>query len=79
MLNVLGNENKSFTNISVFSRLWSQNMVYVTIISEKEIKILVKILFLFTMVLFNKMKLLVMLQVKASKLVQDSQQWVELP
>ena len=79
MLNVMGNENKSFTNISVFSRLWSQNMVYVTIISEKEIKILVKILFLFTMVLFNKMKLLVMLQVKASKLVQDSQQWVELP
>ena len=41
----------------------------------KEIKILVEILFLFTMILFSKMKLLVMLQVKASKLIQYSQQW----
>ena len=42
---------------------------------RKEIKILVEILFLFTMILFSKMKLLVMLQVKASKLIQYSQQW----
>ena len=42
---------------------------------RKEIKILVEILLLFTMILFSKMKLLVMLQVKASKLIQYSQQW----
>ena len=67
------------TKVFLIFRFYSKIMVVEHGICDhgllKEIKILVEILFLFTMILFSKMKLLVMLQVKASKLIQDSQQW----
>ena len=70
---------KMKTKVFLIFRFYSKIMVVEHGICEhglrKEIKILVEILLLFTMILFSKMKLLVMLQVKASKLIQYSQQW----
>ena len=56
------------TKVFLIFRFYSKIMVVEHGICEhglrKEIKILVEILLLFTMILFSKMKLLVMLQVK---------------
>ena len=59
-------ESKSFANVSIF---FSESMVVEHDICDhdlrKEIKILIKLLFLFSKIVYNIMKLLAKVQVKA--------------